>query len=323
MKRLDTNIGTLKRPLQQRPEVFNAVRVNLSANVFLRMVHHFMHEVVEQFVVADCAIGVDRRAVLYVLEKHVLQRFALYIWHDTGADLAKLAVVDALHDCLVRLHSNRLELLPPITVHVGNFATNERLVSLDLASLTANGTAPKLLLRQGLTNPLQHEPCRLLGNAKRPRQFMRRDSIAAIRQHPDRSHPLVKAKRGIFHDRFDFDGELLLAVVAEPNPASLNERELLSTAPRARNFAIRPPQFAGIAETILRIGKIGYGFLQSLWFLNVGVHGKKYILNPHVCQVYSYRFFAESAMKEPDFRTQIGRRFPALVRVRSAIGSFL
>ena len=137
-------------------------------------------------------------------------------------------------------------------------------------------------LFHSLANPLKHEPCRLLGNAKRPRQFVRRNPILAVRQHPDRNHPLIKAKGRIFHDRLNLDGELLLAGIAEPQAASLDEREVLSAAPRAVNLAVREPQLDRVLESPFRIAEVRNRLLQSLWF----VHHAKTIYHIHMCVKY-------------------------------------
>src|SRR5262249_8018833 len=95
------------------------------------------------------------------------------------------------------------------------------------------------------------------------------DSILAIDQHPKSSHPLIEGDRRILKYRSYFDGELLIAVVAEPNAASLDETVLRSFAARAGNFPVRPAQLHGIVERPLRIGEINNRLLQSLWFLHV------------------------------------------------------
>ena len=72
MKRLDSNVGSTKAALQQRPEVLQAVRVYATVNILFRMVHNVVNEVVAHLVVAYGIIRVDRRAVLDVAQKHSL-----------------------------------------------------------------------------------------------------------------------------------------------------------------------------------------------------------------------------------------------------------
>src|ERR1051326_248280 len=44
VERLNRNVGSAQSALEQRPEVFDALSVNLSANVFDGMVHNFVCE---------------------------------------------------------------------------------------------------------------------------------------------------------------------------------------------------------------------------------------------------------------------------------------
>src|SRR5439155_13665094 len=78
MKRLNANVGSFKPALQERPEVLNAVRVNPTANVSLSVIHYVMHEAIVELVIADRFIGVDRRAMLHVLEYFILQCLTLH-----------------------------------------------------------------------------------------------------------------------------------------------------------------------------------------------------------------------------------------------------
>ena len=52
MKRLNSNVSSAKAALQQRPEVFQAVRMDASLNVRLGMVHNVMHEAIMQQIVS-------------------------------------------------------------------------------------------------------------------------------------------------------------------------------------------------------------------------------------------------------------------------------
>ena len=46
MERLNRNISPFEAALQETPKVFNAVRVNLTINVLLRMVNHLMDVII-------------------------------------------------------------------------------------------------------------------------------------------------------------------------------------------------------------------------------------------------------------------------------------
>src|SRR5580704_10567389 len=98
MKRLNSNVGPAQGSLQERPEVFQAICVDATPDIGFGMIHHIMHKAIAESLVSNRIIGVNGRAVLYVLQNLVLQSLALNIRNYCGSDLASIAVRDALHD---------------------------------------------------------------------------------------------------------------------------------------------------------------------------------------------------------------------------------
>lgn len=66
VERLHADIGAADRPFQEAPEIFQAVRVDFTANVFDRMVDDFMLKLVQPFVRFQC-ISEDFRTSKYVI----------------------------------------------------------------------------------------------------------------------------------------------------------------------------------------------------------------------------------------------------------------
>ena len=124
VERLYRYIGSCQRSLQQAPEVFQSVRVDSAVDVPLGVIHHIVHEAVMQFVVTDGLIGVDRRAVLYLLQYLILQCFALHIRHNLGANLPQIAVKDSHHDGFVGSGAALLDAESPAFEHVRQFPAN-------------------------------------------------------------------------------------------------------------------------------------------------------------------------------------------------------
>jgi hypothetical protein len=100
---------------------------------------------------------------------------------------------------------------------------------------------------------MKHEPCRVLANAKRLGEFVTADPILAICWHPKSDHSLIHSKRRVFKDGSYLNRELLFAVVAGPDAASLNKRMLCVSATRASYIAAWPAEFNSSLESILRI----------------------------------------------------------------------
>ena len=88
---------------------------------------------------------------------------------------------------------------------------------------------------------MEHEPSGLLGNADGFRDLIAADSVFAVGNHPSSGKPLVQRDRGIFKNRFGFDGKLLAAFGALPDAASLKVGVLLPGAVWT-NHAIFPAQ---------------------------------------------------------------------------------
>src|SRR5438309_3450736 len=294
MKWLYSDIGSLKAPLKQRPEVFHAVCVNATANVSLGLVNNIVNEsALQSTFIAHCAIGVNRAPELHVAENFVLQRFAGYVWHDGSANLAKIAVKNALHDGLVPGRPKTIGSQAATFVHVLGDSADKGFVCFQFIAFTADLRAlAELFALHDFADALQHKPCRRLRNFNRARQLVATNSVLAVRQHPEGDHPLVEGDRGIFHDGLDLDRKLLLAGVAKPDAASLDERVLGCRTARADNLTIRPAQLDRIGKTAVWIGKVHNRFLQRFRLLEGSVHKQYYTASAHVCQLVYCRIYA-------------------------------
>src|ERR1017187_813141 len=108
MKRLNSNVGSTKAALQQRPEVLQAIRVHAAIDITFRMIHNIVNEVITHLVVADCVVRIDFRTILNVLEKNVLQSFAGDIRNNLCANLPKISVQDSLYNRFAAMHPSLL-----------------------------------------------------------------------------------------------------------------------------------------------------------------------------------------------------------------------
>ena len=158
--------------------------------------------------------------------------------------------------------------VPLALVHVHDFAADEGFVSFQRAPRPTTELATSVTaLFHRFAEPLKHKPCRLLGDAKRPRQFVRTDAVLAVRQHPHRNQPLVQAKSRILKDRLDLDRELLVAAVAKPDAPRLDERVLFGAAARTDDLATGPAEPHGILKGLLRVGEVRNRLLQRFRFV--------------------------------------------------------
>ena len=86
---LNSNVGSAQGALQQRPEVFDALRVDFTANVLFNVIDNFM-DVLLRFkaVIAGPPVGVNGRPALDLVEDRILKSLALDVRHDLSANLA-------------------------------------------------------------------------------------------------------------------------------------------------------------------------------------------------------------------------------------------
>src|SRR5579884_563811 len=88
MERLNTDVGSCNPTLEQRPEVFEPVRVNLPVNVLLRMVNNFVSVIPRQSVIREQRVSVERGASLHVCLNCGLQASFAPIFDNKGANLS-------------------------------------------------------------------------------------------------------------------------------------------------------------------------------------------------------------------------------------------
>src|SRR5205085_10638572 len=90
-------------------------------------------------------------------------------------------------------------------------------------------------------NPMEHEPCGFLSDAKSAANFVGTDAILAVRNHPHSDKPLVEWQSGILKNRADLHAELFASMLALtlPETASRKKANFLASASGAGD-AIRP-----------------------------------------------------------------------------------
>src|SRR5205823_2564053 len=103
-----------------------------------------------------------------------------------------------------------------IFVHISRFAADKSLVNFDFASHLLEAS-----VLQGEPNPVIHEPRSFLSDVDSSVNFPGTNPIFIVDNHPQRSEPLVQAKRTILENGSNFNGEFPPRVVRGtlPSPA--------------------------------------------------------------------------------------------------------
>lgn len=263
----DTDIGAFQLTLKETPEVFESVGVNLSVNVSLRMVDNLVLESLSlESLIGHERIGVDRAPCFDVSADVGLQRVLLAIANYSGADLS--ATLQHSHDSgFVFGASFSNPALVFVGVHESGSTANESFVYFDFAPRPTHFKKGTIL--HGETNPMEHEPCGLLSDAKSAANLVRANTVFAVRNHPNSDEPLVERERGILKNSSHFAGELLASVFpfAFPHPASRDESNIIAATSGAFD-AIRPTARHDEVEAVVRVGEVNDGLLECSWLFH-------------------------------------------------------
>lgn len=234
MERLATDIGALDRPFEERPEILQAIRMNRAVNVPLRVVNYLMLVMAIHAVVGAQLIGVQRSAALNVFADGAMDVPFAAMSDRLSTNLAGFAFQESEHDGLTENPTTVNLLFPLVGVHIAGGATDEGFIGFHRACHFVDAA---LVLR--VSNAVEHEPCRLLSDLQRSGDFVRGNTVLAVRQHPHRAEPFVQANGAILEDRTDLDRELLPATKARPHQPRLEKRQFLALASGAF-WPIRP-----------------------------------------------------------------------------------
>jgi len=299
MRRINTDVGSLKGAFQEAPEILDVVGVDLSANKVDRVVNHFMRVGIGKTEIGFEGIGVEMQSRLDGGANLRGQCSAAYIGDVHGFNAAGSLVAGTLDDAENGLFAGAARPfdfpLADMPMHVLGEPTNERFVGFNLAA--------HLQERAGLhcqPDAVIHEPSRLLSDTERPVHLVATDPVLAIGDHPDCREPLPEIDWAILENRSDLGRELAarMLLFALPQSASRNEPHVGATARRAA-YAIRPTQLDHCAKRNIRVGKIPDSFDEGLGLgeRRGGFHRYQYDAALSLSQVYYY----------PNWR-RIGRR---------------
>lgn len=295
VERFNADIGSLEAALQQAPEVFKSVGVNLPINVLFRMVNNLVGVVGFEPVVGRQGVSIDRAPRCNVEPDFVLQVFLPASGDYHSANLA-LALQDAEHGGLVLSARTSDAAATNVAVHVPRSAADEGFVHFNALPVAADFQERTGLHRKA--NAVEHEPSRLLGDAKSPRHFVRANPVLAVGDHPDRYQPLVQRKRRILKDSPDLDAELPVVVDALALPLALIlEKARIRPSTGGTLDPMRPAQLGDQPDAIVGIREVDDGFLERLGFVvHVRVPHSPYTTRwTLICQVY-YCPFLESGL---------------------------
>src|ERR1035438_4309137 len=133
----------------------------------------------------------------------------------------------------------------------------ESLIHFDWCALRTTELHEGLVLHCN-ANPMEHEPCTLLGHADILAQLVTRNSILAVDEQPSRREPLIEADGRILEHGPNFERELLLGMVAIAaiDVCLCQPSQLSCAAIRAAGSSIGPAHENHEATAVLGICKV-------------------------------------------------------------------
>jgi hypothetical protein len=131
------------------------------------------------------------------------------------------------------------------------------------------------------TNPVKHEPSRLLSQAEIAGDFVAAHAVLAVRDKSHRREPFAQRDGRLVEDRADLDGKLFPAFcgAALPDSASFEEHRFPGFAVRA-GYTLGPTLARKVVQSIVRIVKVNNRFGHCFGGFDV-----KHAMKTRVCQV--------------------------------------
>lgn len=284
---LDADVCAFQSALKQAPKVFESVGVDLSFNILFGVVNRVVAEVTNQSFVGLQPVCHQRRVCGNVVTDFLLNEWLAAIGENLGADLSA-TLQDSHDDCFVVWSTDYDAAIVDVVVHVASLAANESFVHFDFCAGTAELHERVSLHCQA--NPMEHEPCGLLSDAKRTSYFVGTDTVLAVCDQPNSDKPLVERERRVLKDCPDFDRELFASVrsLAFPHAASGDESNVFPPTSGAFD-TVRPAPRNHEVEAVVGIAEVDDGLLKCLWLSHGVPHKPNTSKDALLSQVYYAR----------------------------------
>lgn len=258
MLHADLVVSADNRPLEQTPNALNSVRVNVSANPFLRaVINALMPRIrVANSKVSGKFVGVDRFGIWRgVLLHEGMKSGAVGVWENLKANLATT---------LNRTNGNRL-VATVATAHAADFPANVSFIHFHDAAQQRTVGVP-----HGRTDAVAEIPCGLVGDGDCPLHLQRAHALLALSHQIDGEKPLGQRKVRVVKDGATRSGELIAAGVAIVLATIRDAGHALASAARALN-ASRPAKLGKTLAALVVIAELLNQFNEIHFRLNSGL----------------------------------------------------
>ena len=281
----NAHIRSLESALQQTPEIFQTVCVNLPVYVTFRMIHDLMNVLLIQSPIRVAIIGRQVRAKLNIVLHHSVKGAFVTIWNYLRSHFASATLKESSNDGFIGHALSKSRCACScflVLVHESRLAADESFVNFNMAAASAK--LATFVALHSKTDSVKHEPCCLLRDTQGAVNFPRRNAILAIGDHPHHGQPLIQSKRRVLKDTSGLDAELRfgMASLALPETAGRNERYILAATSRT-DHAIRPAAKRKVVNAVIGVSEVLNRVCECLGF-HASNHARKGLMS----QVYFY-----------------------------------
>ena len=264
----DVMVRSHHATLQERPEVFEVLSMNLAAHVLaLHMVHSFMAETAMQMFVANILIGRDQAdSVADSLTYETFQRRSRGVF-DHLADHVALARDRTDDTNLARTKAASPKMLALASVLVLFLSTNESLVYFDdthkLAEIGIGHSSAQAMAH------IPSCPCRRLLAKKHSPNLPRRNALFALQDRVENLEPSFDRMLGVREDRSGCDRETegvtlpTFFVGAFPFPRLSDLVDGFGLAAAWAGYAIRPTTIGKVLTASRFVGESRHKCLEG------------------------------------------------------------
>src|SRR5665213_1139572 len=283
VERFHADIGSLQAAFQETPEVLHAVSVDLPIHVSLSVINDRMGVFV-QTVIGQKLVSVDSRARFHMLAHVLLNSLLASVRNDGSADLAvtlKNSGDDGLAE-IVKL----ARLVPLSLMHVSGLTADHGFVGFDF--LTRATHLATILALLSKSDPMEHEPRRLLGNVQGPGNLATGNTVLAVVDKPHSRKPFIQTDGAVLEGGNDLDGELASRMPHAALPAQLILEEAYRSAATSRaDHAVFPLGATSyeVVKAVLGIREVKDCFLKALWFVaafHTSILPQKFVLRKYI-----------------------------------------
>src|ERR1017187_4191480 len=194
MKWLNADIGAVQAALQETPEVFHRVRVDVSVYVLDSVVNHGVLVMGFQTAIGLKGTAEKSRPGFAAFPDDWLQFLLSTGGYVIGYNLPA-AFYHTEGNFLIRATRAGNLFGPLVLVHVARFAADEGFINFYFTTQLVESS-----ILHSKTNPMKHEPRGLLSNAKPAMDFIAADTVFAVDGEPCGRKPLLQRKRGVLKD---------------------------------------------------------------------------------------------------------------------------